>query len=89
MLKTIECKQVQEKDEDDMQIAAAINLDETTIKAYPGVDPLAFDCCNMMLGNVKTRKEQNVIDSDTFDEAISQLLKTNFPKFQVSKCCFC
>ena len=82
MLKTVKCKQVQEKYEDDMQIAAAINLDETTIKAYPRVDPLTFDCCNMMLENVKTRKEQSVIDSDTLDEAISQLLNTNLPNFK-------
>ena len=82
MLKTIKDEQVREKSEDDMQIATVINLDETTIKAYPGVDSLAFQCCNTLLQNVKTKKEQSVIDSDTLDEAITQLQNTNLPTFK-------
>ena len=82
MLKTIKDEQVPEKSEDDMQIATVINLDVTMIKAYLGVDPLAFECCNMLLQNVKTKKKQSVTDSDTLDKAITQLQNTNLPTFK-------
>ena len=82
MLKTIKCQQVPVLEDDDMEIATTINLDEKIIKAYPKVDPSAFAYCDTVLHNIMTKKEQTAIDSDTLEEAIHELQHTNMPTFK-------
>ena len=82
MLKTIKSKQVPVLTKDDMEITTTINFEETTIKAYPNIEPTAFNYCNTLLDIVKKRRDQSTIDSDILDEAIDELQNLNLPTFK-------
>ena len=82
MLKAIKSKQVPVFTKDDMEITTTINFEETTIKAYPNIEPTAFNYCNTLLDIVKKRRDQSTIDSDILDEAIDELQNLNLPTFK-------